>query len=170
MNFCKCFGHDFSLIKMNRACGKYLVGLVTLTRQNNNITRFGSFPVCIIGHRYGSSQGGFYKIFQFALHCPQRNLSTFRNGHRHATPIVAISINTTNRNRSSSFQFNAVRDESFLLFLGWRRDDRVTEVEYDKRVESGESDEYEVYNEMLARMAEGRGGYPGQEEGEFRKR
>jgi putative copper resistance protein D len=58
----------------------------------------------------------------------------------------------------------------FLLFLGWRRDDRVTEVEYDKRVESGESDEYEVYNEMLARMAEGRGGYPGQEEGEFRKR
>ncbi|MCS5480319.1 cytochrome c oxidase assembly protein [Corynebacterium sp. YIM 101645] len=42
-----------------------------------------------------------------------------------------------------------------LLFLGWRRDDRATEVEYDKKVEAGESDEYEVYNEMLARMAEG---------------
>lgn len=54
-----------------------------------------------------------------------------------------------------------------LLFLGWRRDDRANEVEYDKKVEAGESDEYEAYNEMLARMAEGGATRPGYYEEEF---
>ncbi|QGU05363.1 Inner membrane protein YebZ [Corynebacterium comes] len=57
-----------------------------------------------------------------------------------------------------------------LLFLGWRREDRATEVEYDKKADAGEIDEYEVYNEMLARMADGRGTPPGHQEDEFRKR
>lgn len=39
-----------------------------------------------------------------------------------------------------------------MLFFGWRREDRETEVAYDKRADAGEDDDYEAYNEMLAQM------------------
>ena len=42
-----------------------------------------------------------------------------------------------------------------LLFIGWRRDDRATEVAYEERVASGEDHDYEEYNAMLARISAG---------------
>ncbi|NLA56871.1 MAG: cytochrome c oxidase assembly protein, partial [Corynebacterium humireducens] len=56
-----------------------------------------------------------------------------------------------------------------LLFIGWRRDDRATEVAYEKRVESGEDHDWESYNEMLARMAAGGSAREEFEEKEFRR-
>jgi len=56
-----------------------------------------------------------------------------------------------------------------LLFIGWRREDRATEVAYEKRVESGEDHDWESYNEMLARMAAGGSAREEFEEKEFRR-
>lgn len=56
-----------------------------------------------------------------------------------------------------------------LLFLEWRRDDRVIEKRYDARVDAGEDDDYEAYNEMLARMNSGRSGHSAYYGEEFRK-
>lgn len=43
-----------------------------------------------------------------------------------------------------------------ILFFEWRREDRVIETEYDRRVDAGEDDDFEAYNEMLAQMNTGR--------------
>lgn len=56
-----------------------------------------------------------------------------------------------------------------LLFLGWRRDERETETAYEKRVESGEDDDFEAYNEMLARISAGGAARNEFEEKEFPK-
>ena len=56
-----------------------------------------------------------------------------------------------------------------LLFLEWRRDDRVIEKRYDARVDAGEDDDYEAYNEMLARMNSGQNRHTDYYGEEFRK-
>ena len=54
-----------------------------------------------------------------------------------------------------------------LLFIGWRRDDRATEIAYEERVASGEDQDYEAYNEMLARVSAGGAAREEFEEKEF---
>ena len=54
-----------------------------------------------------------------------------------------------------------------LLFIGWRRDDRATEIAYEERVASGEDQDYEAYNEMLARISAGGAAREEFEEKEF---
>ena len=56
-----------------------------------------------------------------------------------------------------------------LLFIGWRRDDRATEIAYEERVASGEDQDYEAYNEMLARISAGGAAREEFEEKEFPK-
>ncbi|MDO5669057.1 MAG: cytochrome c oxidase assembly protein [Corynebacterium sp.] len=56
-----------------------------------------------------------------------------------------------------------------LLFIGWRRDDRATETAYEERVAAGEDQDFEAYNDMLARISAGGTARSEFEEKEFPK-
>ncbi len=55
------------------------------------------------------------------------------------------------------------------LFIDWRREDKVDSDAYDEKVASGDDDEYEAYNAMLAQMTSGEQSGPGYYDEDFRK-
>ncbi|RNE49671.1 copper resistance protein [Corynebacterium alimapuense] len=57
----------------------------------------------------------------------------------------------------------------FMLFMEWRRDDRISEIRYDQKVESGDDEDFEEYNRMLSRANSGEDLHSEYYNSEFRK-